>query len=97
MGEVALVPYHSPISEMNLLFYNTLFDENASCHLALGACYPTNVKNGENMSKEELLEAGGNDSMEHVDFMFGTKNMHVKGIDKDGKEKDVFVNGDFVI
>lgn len=97
LGEVALVPYHSPISEMNLLFYNTLFDENASCHLALGACYPTNVKNGENMSKEELLEAGGNDSMEHVDFMFGTKNMHVKGIDKDGKEKDVFVNGDFVI
>ena len=97
IGEVALVPYHSPISELNVLFYNTLFDENASCHLALGSAYPTTVKNGENMSKEELLEAGANDSLLHVDFMFGSSDMNVKGICFDGKEVDVFVNGDFVI
>lgn len=97
IGEVALVPFHSPISEMNVLFYNTLFDENASCHLALGSAYPTTVKNGENMSKEELLEAGANDSLLHVDFMFGSADMNVKGIKFDGSEVDVFVDGDFVI
>lgn len=97
IGEVALVPYHSPISEMNVLFYNTLFDENASCHLALGSAYPTTVKNGENMSKEELFEAGANDSLLHVDFMFGSEDMNVKAIQFDGTEVEVFVNGDFVI
>ena len=97
IGEVALVPYHSPISEMNILFCNTLFDENASCHLALGAAYPTTVKNGENMTKEELAQAGANDSLLHVDFMFGSADMNVKGIQFDGTDVDVFVNGDFVI
>lgn len=97
IGEVALVPFHSPISQMNILFYNTLFDENASCHLALGSAYPTTVKNGENMSKDELLEAGANDSLLHVDFMFGSEDMHVKGIQFDGKEVDVFINGNFVL
>ena len=97
IGEVALVPFHSPISQMNLLFYNTLFDENASCHLALGAAYPTTVKNGENMTGEQLLEAGANDSLLHVDFMFGSEDMHVIGVGFDGKETDIFVQGDFVI
>ena len=97
IGEVALVPFHSPISQMNLLFYNTLFDENASCHLALGAAYPTTLKNGENMTGEQLLEAGANDSLLHVDFMFGSEDMHVIGVGFDGKETDIFVQGDFVI
>ncbi|MBO4217966.1 MAG: aminopeptidase [Erysipelotrichaceae bacterium] len=96
LGEVALISYHSPISLMNILFYNTLFDENASCHLALGKCYSENIKNGENMSEQEIYEAGGNDSMNHVDFMFGTADMRVTGIREDGSEVTVFEDGDFV-
>lgn len=97
IGEVALVPYHSPISELGILFYNTLFDENASCHLALGQAYPMTVENGENMTKEELLEAGANDSFVHVDFMFGSSDMEVTGIHFDDSETKVFEKGDFVI
>ena len=67
------MPYASPISEMGILFYNTLFDENASCHLALGECYPTTVQDGEKMNEEELHQIGGNHSINHVDFMIGTK------------------------
>lgn len=97
IGEVALVPYHSPISEMNVLFYNTLFDENASCHLALGRAYEMTVQGGENMSKEELKKAGANDSLLHVDFMFGSEDMEVTGITWDNKEIKVMEKGDFVI
>lgn len=97
LGEVALVPYHSPISNSNVLFFNTLFDENASCHLALGEAYPENVKGGTEMTKEELAAAGANYSLAHVDFMFGTSDMSVKGVNQEGQEVDVFVNGDFVI
>lgn len=97
IGEVALVPFHSPISSSNILFLNTLFDENASCHLALGRAYPMNVKGGTEMSEEELKKAGANISLTHVDFMFGTHDMSIKGIQHDGTEVDVFVNGDFVI
>lgn len=97
IGEVALVPYHSPISNSNILFFNTLFDENASCHLALGEAYPENVKGGTEMTREELNAAGANYSLAHVDFMFGTSDMSVKGLCQDGQEVDVFVNGDFVI
>lgn len=96
LGEVALVPYSSPISQSNLLFYDTLYDENASCHLALGQAYPMNVKNGTNMSEEELKEAGSNISYEHVDFMFGSEDMKITGITYDGKEIKVFENGNFV-
>ncbi len=96
LGEVALISYHSPISLMNILFYNTLFDENASCHLALGRCYPENIKNGEEMTQEEIYAAGGNDSMNHVDFMFGTSDMSVTGIKEDGSEVPIFRDGDFV-
>lgn len=95
LGEVALVPYHSPISESGILFYTTLFDENASCHLALGAAYPMNVVGGNDMSKEELIKEGANDSMTHIDFMFGTSDMQVTGILEDGSEVPVFVDGDF--
>ena len=96
LGEVALVPYDSPISKSNILFYETLFDENASCHLALGACYPTNVKGGVDMSEDELYELGGNKSMNHVDFMFGTSDMSIVGTTYDGEEIEVFRNGNFV-
>lgn len=96
IGEVALVPHGSPISQSNILFYNTLYDENASCHLALGRAYPMNVKGGTEMSKEELNEVGANDSMTHVDFMFGSSSMKITGITYDGKEIPVFENGNFV-
>ena len=96
LGEVALISYHSPISDLNLLFFNTLFDENASCHLALGRSYPENISGGLDMSREELLEHGGNYSLEHVDFMFGSSDMSVTGIQKDGTEVPVFRQGDFV-
>ena len=95
LGEVALVPYHSPISMSNILFYNTLYDENASCHLALGRAYPMNLKGGVEMSQEELDYAGSNNSMTHVDFMFGSEDMEVIGIMQAGKEVQVFEKGDF--
>ncbi len=97
LGEVALVPYHSPISETEILFYETLYDENASCHLALGKAYPTCIKDGENMSEKELLDNGVNDSVIHVDFMIGHKTTNIKGIKKDGTIIQIFENGDFVI
>lgn len=95
LGEVALVPYDSPISNSNILFYNTLFDENASCHLALGEAYPVCIKNGENLSKEELKNEGVNTSIVHEDFMVGTKDLEIIGITADGKEVQVFKDGNF--
>jgi aminopeptidase len=97
LGEVALVPYSSPINLSGILYYNTLFDENASCHLALGRAYPTTIKNGTSMSKEQLDEAGCNESLEHVDFMIGTNDMDIDGILQDGKTIPIFRNGNFVI
>ncbi len=96
LGEVALVPFDSSISNLNLLFYETLFDENAACHLALGASYPTCIKGGEHMSDKELRAAGGNVSAIHEDFMFGTEDLSVTGIHKDGSETPVFRHGNFV-
>lgn len=95
LGEVALVPYDSPISNSNILFYNTLFDENASCHLAIGEAYPVCIKNGENMSKDELKSIGVNDSIEHVDFMIGTSDLSIIGTKENGEEITVFKNGNF--
>lgn len=97
IGEVALISFDSPISNSGILFYNTLFDENASCHLAIGACYPTNIKGGSDLTKEELLKLGGNSSMEHVDFMFGSSDMSIVGETYDGSLIDVFKDGNFVI
>ena len=94
---MALISYDSPISKSGILFYNTLFDENASCHLALGACYPMTIEGGEKMSTEELYEKGGNDSMNHVDFMFGSEDMSVVGRTYDGQEIEVFKDGNFCI
>ncbi|MCL1844606.1 MAG: aminopeptidase [Defluviitaleaceae bacterium] len=97
LGEVALVSNTSPIGKMNTLFYNTLFDENASSHLALGKAYPKNLKGGDELSTEEFIAAGGNDSLVHVDFMFGTQDMNVIGIHADGREEHFLKNGDFMI
>lgn len=96
-GEIALVDHVSPISEMGILFYNTLFDENAACHIAFGNAYPINVKNGVNMTKEELLAAGSNISTVHVDFMFGTADLKVVGTTFDGQEIVVMENGNYVL
>lgn len=96
LGEVALVPYDSPISNLKTLFFNTLYDENASCHFALGKAYPINVEGGAEASVEELLALGINDSLTHVDFMVGTSDLSIKGIKEDGSEVVVFENGNFV-
>ena len=97
LGEVALVPYDSPISNSNILFYNTLFDENASCHLALGKAYPVCINNSENMNQEDLSKLGVNESLVHVDFMIGTCDLEILGKTSDGKEIPVFKNGNFVL
>ena len=94
LGEVALVPYDSPISNSGILFYNTLFDENAACHFAFGEAYPC-LQGGDKMSEEELAQHGVNQSITHVDFMVGTSDLSVVGITHDGKEVAVFVNGNF--
>ena len=95
-GEVALVPYDSPISNQKILFYNTLFDENAACHIAFGEAYPC-LEGGQQMSKEELKARGLNDSITHVDFMVGTPDLSIVGTTHDGREIPVFVNGNFAI
>lgn len=97
LGEVALVPYDSAISQSGTLFYTTLFDENASCHLALGNAYPSCVEGGLEMSEEELKEAGSNISLNHEDFMFGTSDMSILGETSDGTWIPVFKDGNFVI
>ena len=97
LGEIALIGKNSPIAESGILFYNTLFDENASCHLAFGASYPTTVKDGNNLTAEQLAELGMNSSIQHVDFMVGTKDIDIDGIGYDGKVVPIFRNGEWVI
>ena len=93
-GEVALVPYDSPISNQNILYYNTLFYENAACHLAFGEAYPC-IEGGRDMTKEELKARGLNDSITHVDFMVGTPDLSIVGTTQDGREIPIFVDGNF--
>ncbi len=95
LGEVALVPHSSPISQSGILFYNTLFDENAANHIAIGAAYAESVENGTKLSKEELRAIGGNDSMIHVDFMIGSAEMNVDGILADDSAEPVMRNGEW--
>ena len=95
LGEVALVPYDSPISNSNIIFYNTLFDENAACHLAFGKAYPTCIVNGDNLTSEELLSKGANDSIVHVDFMVGTKDLDITGYTSSNEEIKIFTNGNW--
>lgn len=95
LGEVALVPHNSPISQSNILFYNTLFDENASNHLAIGSAYAFCIEGGKKMSSEELAENGLNESITHVDFMIGSAEMDIDGINADGSKEPVFRKGDW--
>ena len=98
LGEIALVPYDSPISNSGVLFFNTLFDENAACHFAFGEAYPACIKGGDDLSPEELKEAGINaESNTHVDFMVGTSDLEIVGTTRDGRTVKVFENGNFAI
>lgn len=97
LGECALIAYDSPINNTGILFYNTLFDENASCHLALGRGFNECLEGFENMTVEECEKAGINSSMIHVDFMMGSKDMSIVGIKKDGKRVQIFKDGNWVI
>ena len=95
LGEVALVPYDSPIRQMNILFYNTLFDENASCHLALGKGFSECIVDGLSMDKQQLKEKGINDSLTHGDFMIGTSDLSIIATLENGEEFVVFENGNY--
>ena len=97
LGECALIAYDSPINNTGILFYNTLFDENASCHLALGRGFNECLEGFENMSVEECKKAGINSSMIHVDFMIGSKDMSIVGVMKDGKKVPIFKDGNWAI
>lgn len=95
LGEVALVPHQSPISESGLLFYNTLYDENASNHLAIGSAYAFCLEGGKKMSQEELQEHGLNQSITHVDFMIGSDKMDIDGILENGSKEAIFRGGNW--
>jgi aminopeptidase len=95
LGEVALVPYNSPISGSNILFFNTLFDENASNHLAIGSAYAFCIEGGKKMSSDELKENGLNESITHVDFMIGSEQMDIDGITADGKTEAILRGGNW--
>ncbi|MCD0170048.1 aminopeptidase [Deinococcus sp. 23YEL01] len=97
LGEVALVPHSSPISRSGLFFFNTLYDENAASHIAIGSAYRFNVRGGVDMPLEDFLAAGGNDSLTHVDWMIGSGEMDVDGVAKDGTREAVMRAGEFVI
>ncbi|WP_085521633.1 aminopeptidase [Tuberibacillus sp. Marseille-P3662] len=93
LGEVALVPHNSPISQSGLIFFNTLFDENASCHLAIGKAYPKCLENGADLSREALEQHGVNNSLVHVDFMIGSDELDIDGITHDDDEEPIFRHG----
>ena len=97
LGEVALVPFESPINQTGLLFYETLFDENAACHVALGAGFPELYPGALEMTSEQRKEVGINNSMIHVDFMVGTRDLSIVGVDKDGKKIQIFKDGTWAI
>ena len=93
LGEVALVSKESPINQSGLMFYNTLFDENACCHVAVGRGFSEVIDGFMGMSEEELRNKGINDSLIHVDFMIGSDDLKIVGTKEDGNEVDIFVNG----
>ena len=95
LGEVALVPYDSPINNTGILFFSTLYDENAACHLALGLGFNNAIKGYEKYSYEELKNMGVNDSGIHVDFMIGSKDLSITGYTRDGKKVAIFKNGNW--
>lgn len=95
LGEVALVPHSSPISASGVLFYNTLFDENASCHIALGQCYSKCFLNGASLSQEQIKAQGGNSSLIHIDWMIGSGQVDIDGIRADGSKVPVMRQGEW--
>ncbi|MFX1593148.1 MAG: aminopeptidase [Promethearchaeota archaeon] len=95
LGEIALVPHSSPISQSGLLFYNVLIDENASSHIAIGRGFKFAIQNGKAMSDEEFSAGGGNISKTHMDFMIGSEKMNVDGITKNGKNEPIMRNGEW--
>ena len=92
-----MVPYDSPISNSGVIFYTTLFDENASCHLALGTGFPNTLDGTDGKEKDELISMGLNVSDVHVDFMIGTSDLKIEGVTYDGKNVLIFENGNFCI
>ena len=97
LGEVALVPYTSPINQSKILFYNTLFDENASCHLAFGAAFKNNIRDYEKLTDEDFKKMKFNESMNHVDFMVGSEDLNIVGTKFDGTKVQIFKNGNWAI
>ncbi len=95
LGEVALVPHSSPISKSGILFYNTLFDENASCHIALGQCYAKCFTGGDKLTPEEIAAKGGNKSLIHIDWMIGSDKIDIDGLDEGGNRTPVFRKGEW--
>ena len=95
LGEVALVPHSSPISASGILFYNTLFDENASCHIALGQCYSKCFLDGSSLTPEQIAAQGGNKSLIHVDWMIGSDKIDIDGVSADGRRVPVFRKGEW--
>jgi aminopeptidase len=95
LGEVALVPHSSPISKSGLLFFNTLFDENAACHIALGQCYSKCFVGGEKLTPEQIAAQGGNKSFIHIDWMIGSDKIDIDGVDADGRRVPVFRKGEW--
>jgi aminopeptidase len=97
LGEVALVPHSSPISQSGILFYNTLFDENAACHIALGNAYRISIKGGVDMTEEQFAAEGGNKSLVHTDFMIGSGALDIDGLTADGSREPVMRQGEWTI
>jgi aminopeptidase len=97
LGEVALVAHSSPISQTGIIFHDTLFDENASCHLALGNAYPASLIGGRSLTKQQLQERGANTSVIHIDFMIGSDQLDITGYTQDGEAVPVFQGGEWVI
>jgi aminopeptidase len=97
LGEAALISYDSPISNTGVIFYTTLFDENASCHLALGNGFSNTIKDGNKLSKKKLISRGINQSEIHVDFMIGTEDLNITAETYNGEIVDIFKNGNFCI
>jgi aminopeptidase len=95
LGEVALVPHSSPISRSGLLFFNTLFDENAACHIALGQCYSKCFIDGGNLTPQQIAAQGGNKSLIHIDWMIGSAETDIDGIHADGRRVPVFRKGEW--
>jgi aminopeptidase len=95
LGEVALVPHSSPISASGLLFFNTLFDENAACHIALGQCYSKCFVDGANLTPEQIAAQGGNSSLIHIDWMIGSGDVDIDGITQDGSRVAVMRKGEW--